>query len=59
VQRLAAADGVKVAAPTNAKAAGSQTSHDRIVIIVAAFAAVLVAFAVRLLLLRRRRRQAA
>lgn len=55
VQRLAAADGVHVATPTNVKGAGSQTSHDRIVIIVIAVAALLVAVGVRFALRRRRR----
>ena len=55
VQRLAAADGVHVAAPANVKTTGSQTSHDRIVIIVIAIVALLVAVGVRFALRRRRR----
>jgi hypothetical protein len=54
VQRLAAADGVHVAAPTNVTTPAQRTSHDRLIIIAAAVAAVLLAAAARFALRRRR-----
>ena len=55
VQRLAAADGIKVIAPTDVTTTTQHNSHDRLIIIAAAIAALLLAVAARLALRRRRR----
>jgi hypothetical protein len=55
VQRLAATDGVKVAAPTDVTTPSQHNSHDRLIIITATVAAVLLAGAAQLVLRRRRR----
>jgi hypothetical protein len=55
VQRLAAAAGVKVAAPTHITTPAQRTSHDRLIIIVAVVAALLLAVAGRFALRLRRR----
>jgi len=53
VQRLTAAAGIKVAAPTNVTTPAQRNSHDRLIIIVAVLAALLLAAATRLALRRR------
>jgi hypothetical protein len=53
VQALAAADGVKLAAPTHVETPAQRNSHDRIVIIVAAAVALALAWLLRLALRRR------
>ena len=55
VQRLAAADGIKVTAPTDITTPTQRNSHDRLILIAAAIAALLLAVAARLALRRRRR----
>lgn len=55
VQQLAAAAGIKVAAPTHVTTTGQRNADDRLIITVAAVAALLAAVAVRLALRRRRR----
>jgi hypothetical protein len=55
VQRLAAADGIKVAAPPNVTTPEQRNSRDRLIIITAAVAALLLAVAARFALRRRRR----
>jgi hypothetical protein len=55
VQRLTAAAGVKVAAPTHVTTTGQRNSNDRLIIIAAAVTALLLAAAARLALRRRRR----
>ena len=56
VQRLAAAGGIKVTAPTDVTTPPTQhNSHDRLIIIAAAVAALLLAVAARFALRRRRR----
>jgi len=53
VQALAAAGGVKLAAPTHVQTPAQRNSHDRIVIIVAAAVALALAWLLRLALRRR------
>jgi hypothetical protein len=55
VKRLAAADGIKVTAPTHVTTPGQRNSHDRLIIIAASVAALLLAVAARFALRRRRR----
>lgn len=55
VQRLAAADGIKLATPTHVTTPGQHNSHDRLIIIAAVAAAILLAAAARFAVRRRRR----
>ncbi len=55
VQRLVAADGIKLAPPTHVTTPAERNSHDRLVIVAAAVAAILLAAAARVALRRRRR----
>jgi hypothetical protein len=55
VQRLTAAAGIKVTAPTDVTTTGQRNSHDRLVIIAATVAVLLLAVAARVALRRRRR----
>lgn len=54
VQRLAAADGIKLATPTHVTTPAQRNSHDRLLIIAAAAAAILLAAGTRFALRRRR-----
>jgi hypothetical protein len=54
VQRLAAADGIKLAPPTHVSAPAQRNSHDRLIVIVGVVAAILLAAAARFVLQRRR-----
>ena len=54
VQRLAAADGIKLATPTHVTTPAQRNSHDRLIIIAAVVAAILVAATARLALRQRR-----
>lgn len=56
VQRLAAADGIKLATPTHVTTPAQRNSHDRLIIIAGAAALILLAAATQLALRRRRRK---
>lgn len=56
VQRLAAADGIKLATPTHVTTPAQRNSHDRLIIIAGAAALILLAAAAQFVLRRRRRK---
>lgn len=55
VQRLAAADGIKLATPTHVTTPAQRNSHDRLIIIAGAAALILLAAAAQFVVRRRRR----